>query len=305
MPNNAIPIITKKALENKIKLADSKSVCKIDFHYGTDGRNTKTFSSAYNNKRVHGLKVYFNLTTGRMKIEDLGLLEEVFASWNTNKPILAHAENVELGIAVALAHLYGRRLHICHIARKEEVELVRKAKERGMSITAGVCPHHLFLSENDREKLGTLGMMLPALGSSADKKALWAGLLDRTIDIVETDHAPHSLEEKHSDNPPHGVPGLETALGLLLKAVKDKKMKFELVKEVLYDKPREIFNIAEQKNTYIEFDKDKSWVVGENGYESKCGWSPFEGWKLYGKPQTVVIKGKEVIKDGKIVEKND
>ena len=144
-------------------------------------------------------------------------------------------------------------------------------------------------------------MMKPPLGTQADQDALWLGLKDGTIDIVETDHAPHTLEEKKKTPAPFGVPGLETALGLIFKAVHEGKFPLEKVQEVLHDKAQEIFHLPTQENTYIEVDPDKSWKVGEYGYESKCGWSPFEGWELFGYVETVVFKGQTVVEHGNLV----
>lgn len=302
MPNNPTPTISVARLAEKKKLAQ-KGICEIAFHYGTNGQNTDTFARVMTDPQVYGLKLYCNHTTGEMLIEDLALMEKVFEHWTSDKPILVHAEGIELAATIGLAHTYQRRLHVCHITQAIEVELVRRAKAQGMKITAGVTPHHLFMTEKDRETKGALAIMKPPLGTQHDQDELWAGLLDRTIDIVETDHAPHTLAEKQAEVPPYGVPGLETAVGLLFVAVKTKKMPLALVKKVLYDRPKEIFQIKGQADTYVELDPDKPWVVGEDGYESKCGWSSFDGWQLYGQPRTVVINGKKMMDKGVIVSK--
>ncbi|MEO8581808.1 MAG: dihydroorotase family protein [Patescibacteria group bacterium] len=299
MPNNPTPTITVEKLKEKLLLS-KKGVCGIGFHYGTNGKNIATFSKIWNNKNVFGLKLYCNHTTGEMLIEDLGLLEKVFEAWESDKPILVHAEGVQLAAAISLAFLYGRRLHVCHISQAIEVELVRKAKAKKLKITAGVCPHHLFMTEKNKEKQGALAMMKPPLGTQVDQDELWNGILDGTIDIVETDHAPHTLKEKQGDPAPFGVPGLETAVGLLFKAVKEKKIPLKMVKKLLYTQPKKIFNIPDQLKTYVQLDPDKPWILGEDKYESKCGWSPFDGWELYGKPQLVVFKGKTIVEDGRI-----
>ncbi|MEP7166685.1 MAG: amidohydrolase family protein [Candidatus Woesebacteria bacterium] len=295
MPNNPTPTISKQALEDKIKR--SKKIAKMDigFHFGTNGKNTDQFSKVWNNPNVFGLKLYCNHTTGEMLLEDLELLEKVFEAWKSSKPILVHAEGIELAAAIGLAHVYGRRLHVCHISQAIEVELVRRAKKMKQKITAGVCPHHLWMTIDDVKTKGSLAMMKPPLGTSQDQAALWQGLRDGTIDIVETDHAPHTLSEKKSEKPPFGVPGLETALGLILKGVQEKRIPLSKVKTILYTNPKKIFKIPTQPKTYIEVDMSKTWRVGEKGYESKCGWSPFDGWKLPGSLQKVVYKGKVVI----------
>lgn len=298
MPNTPVQTTGLKELAQKIKLADEKAVTGIGFHYGTNGKNTATFAKAAENPRVFGLKVYCNHTTGEMLLQDLGLLEDVFRSWNSDKPILVHAEGVELAAAIALARLYDQRLHVCHITQAIEVELVSRAKSKGQAITAGVCPHHLFLTDKDFEKMGSYAFMKPPLGTKKDQDALWEGLNDGTLDLVETDHAPHTKEEKDSDKPPFGVPGLETAVGLLGKAIKEKRLPEEKLEQVLYHRPKQIFNIPNQSETYVELDFDQPYRIGEGGYETKCGWSPFDGWETYGQPQTVVIGGRQIVVDG-------
>lgn len=297
MPNNPDPTVSLEKLKEKIQLA-KKAHCDVGFHFGTNGHNTKSFAAAAKHPRVFGLKLYCNHTTGEMLLEDLTLLEAVFAHWNSDKPILVHAEGTELAAALALAHLYQRRLHVCHISLKNEVELVRLAKKRKQPVTAGVCPHHLFLIDTHRETLGSYALMKPPLGTQADQDALWEGLNDGTIDIVETDHAPHTKEEKASATPPFGVPGLETAVGLLFLGVKQKKLPRKLIQPLLHDRPQKIFAVPEQPDTYVEIDPEKTTIVGEHGYESRCGWSPFDGWEFPMRIEKVVYRGKTVVQQG-------
>lgn len=296
MPNNPTPTVTMEKLQEKISLADSKAVCDIGFHFGTNGHNLDSFAAAADHPRVFGLKLYCNHTTGEMLLEDIHLLEGVFRSWESEKPLLVHAEGTELAAALGLAHIFDRRLHVCHISQAVEVELVRRAKARGQRVTAGVCPHHLFLTEADRspKKLGSLAMMKPPLGTQIDQDALWEGIADRTIDIVETDHAPHTLEEKQGDPAPFGVPGLETAVSLTLKGLRDRSLPDKLLSTLLHDKPQEIFSIPDQPDTHVELDLDATWTVGKNGYASKCGWSPFDGWELPGVVLSTTWRGKKV-----------
>lgn len=293
MPNNPEPTVTLARLEEKVRLADAKAVCDIGFHYGTDGRNAATFAKAAAHPRVFGLKVYLNHTTGDLLIEDISALTEIFRRWPAGKPILVHAEGVQLAAAIALARLYRQRLHVCHISQAVEVELVRQAKARRQAITAGVCPHHLFLTGAARETHGSRAIMKPPLGTDRDQAALWEGLGDGTIDIVETDHAPHTKREKQADPPPYGVPGLETAVGLLFSAVHDGKLSESDVVRLLHDRPREIFAIPGQEATFVELDPQAPYRVGPP-YASKCDWSPFEGWQAYGRPRRVRLRGKIV-----------
>ena len=301
MPNNPVPTVSIKRLEDKICLASQKAVCGIGFHYGTDGKNLDSFPKAGNNPKVYGLKVYCNHTTGTLLIEDEIILDKVFAAWKCKKPILVHAEGEKAELCVFLAQKYGRRLHICHISRSEELAIVERAKKRKLPVTCGTTPHYLFLSTEDAAKPGSFALMKPPLGSKASQQLLWDGIGDGIIDIVESDHAPHTKEEKESTNPPFGVPGLETTLGLLLKSVRDKKLTIEQIKNLLYDHPKQIFPIRDQENTYIEFNPDEPYQIGLNGYETKCNWSPFDGWEAYGKVKNALIYGKPVLKNSKFV----
>lgn len=300
MPNNPSPTITKEKLEEKVTLS-KKAICDIGFHFGTNGKNIEEFPFAIESPNVFGLKIYCNHTTGEMLIEDHELLEKVFSAWNSTKPILVHAEGEQMVTALLLADKYKRRIHVCHISQKIEVELVRSAKANGQSVTAGVTPHHLYLTKEALVTMKGYAMVKPPLGTNEDMEELWEGLKDGTIDIVESDHAPHTKEEKEKDTPAFGMPGLETTLGLMYKAVKDVRISNDDIIKLLYTNPKNIFNIPEQEDTYIEVDPELQYVVGKSGYETKCEWSPFEGMTLYGKPQTVVIRGKKILENGKII----
>jgi len=304
MPNNPLPTISRERLEEKVYLSKEKAICDVGFHYGTNGKNIEEFPYAIESPNVYGLKIYCNHTTGEMLIEDQKLLEDIFLAWNSDKPILVHAEGEQLANTLSISKKYNRRLHVCHISQKSEVEMVRLAKKNGDKVTAGVTPHHLYMTNKDVERLKGYAMMKPPLGTEEDVEALWEGLNDGTIDIVESDHAPHTKEEKivdESGKTAYGVPGLETTLGLMYKAVVDGRISNDDVIKFLYTNPKRIFNIEEQADTYVELDPSMPYVVGENGYESKCGWSPFEGMTLYGKPQKVVLKGKIILEKGKII----
>lgn len=300
MPNNPTPTISIERLDEKVELS-KKGLCDIAFHFGTNGKNLDELPKAAARSEVYGLKIYCNHTTGEMLIEDPVLLEGIYSSWPVGKPILVHAEGEQLAQAIKLATTHGQRLHVCHITQASEVEMVREAKKNGLSISAGVCPHHLYMTGEARERLKGFAVMKPPLGTPEDKAALWAGLADGTIDMVETDHAPHTRAEKEQENPAFGVTGLETSFSLMWKAVQDGLITEERLLEVMHSAAKKIFNIPDQEDTYIEVDTDATWVVGEGGYETKANSSPFEGMELPGKVMTVVIRGRKVVEDGSIV----
>lgn len=300
MPNNPLPTTSINRLKEKIKLS-IKSKCEVGFHYGTDGDNLDTYTVISKNNHVYGLKVYCNHTTGNLLIDNEKRLEEIISKWESEKPILVHAEKKQLDIAIELARKYYRKLHVCHISQKSEVLQVRKAKKEKLKISAGVTPHHLFLTSRDIKKLGSFALVKPMLDPEKNQEYLWEGLLDGTIDLIETDHAPHTKKEKEGNHPPFGIPGLETALGLMLKAVAEKKISLNQITRLLHDNPQKIFNIPKQGNTYIELDSDKPYLVESSKLYSKCGWSPFDNWTLYGKVRKVVIHGRIILENGKFL----
>lgn len=302
MPNNPKPTITRVALDEKISLSDKKSHCFVGFHFGTDGHNLDQFPLVWNNECVFGLKIYGNHTTGTLLVQDEKTLDRIFDAWKSEKPILVHAEEGVLELMVFLSQKYHRLLHVCHIAKKGDVEQVRRVKKTSNIVTAGVTPHHLFLNRDDLKKLGPFGLMKPELGGRADQESLWDGLASGVIDCIETDHAPHTREEKNSSKPPYGVPGLETAWGLMLTAVKSGRLSLSRLLDLMHRNPAKIFNIHIAPNTYIESDPDKPYIVENSGLLTKCGWSPFAGWELYGRVEKAVINSRTLIRGGKFLE---
>ena len=144
------------------------------------------------------------------------------------------------------------------------------------------------------QAMGGYARMKPPLAIPADQTALWAGLADQTIDLVETDHAPHTKAEKDSATPPFGVPGLETAALLLFKAEREGRLTITDIERFLYESPKRVFKISDQPETYVEFNLDTPSVIGAKGYRTKAGWSPFDGWTVPAYLTQVVLRGQKV-----------
>ncbi|WAR14414.1 PYR1-like protein [Mya arenaria] len=162
-----------------------------------------------------------------------------------------------------------------------KILVIKAAKERGLPVTCEVAPHHLFLTSDDLEHVGQgRGRVKPPLVSREDQDALWENLA--IIDIFATDHAPHTVEEKCSENPPPGFPGLETMLPLLLTAVAEGRLTIEDIVDRLYTNPRKIFNLPEQPDTYIEVDLETTWIIPPAMTFSKAQWTPFQGRSVKG-----------------------
>ncbi len=176
-------------------------------------------------------------------------------------------------------------------------------------MTCEVTPHHLFLSKDDIPAISHghagRGEVRPRLATQDDVDALWQNM--DVIDCFATDHAPHTLEEKDSENPPPGFPGLETALPLLLTAVHDGRhrtgrvLKIEDIIAKMYTNPRRIFSLPEQPETSIEVDENAEYEIKAADQFTRCGWTPFEGWKVKGRVTRVVLRGREAYKDGKVL----
>jgi len=184
--------------------------------------------------------------------------------------------------------------HFCHISTAEEITLLRDAKEEGLPVTLGVTPHHLYLTEDDVITLGALGRMKPELKTKADQAALWAAIDEGLVDVVESDHAPHTLAEKFAAAPPSGVPGLETTLPLLCTAVRDGLLTEERLVELVALRPQQIFNLHADSGTYTLVDLDAAFTIERSGLRTLCGWSPFEGMQVVGKVREVWIRGCQV-----------
>jgi dihydroorotase-like cyclic amidohydrolase len=296
MPNNTVPITTEKLLLGKSKIAQKKIVCDVGFHFGSLGNNLNEFHKVQ--KYVAGLKIYFNQTTGGYVVTP-SVFKKICEAWPVGKPILVHAEEDILEEILAIADQYNQKIHVCHVSSDRELQLVLEAKKRKQQVTCGVTPHHLFLTKKDGEKLGNFSKVKPYLKSEKDVSFLWNHLYD--IDVIESDHAPHTIEEKESQNPPFGLPGLETTLPLLLTAMHEGKISQEEIIYKCYTKPKAIFSIPSQPDTYSEVDENEEWTIENDKLFTQAKWSPFDGWKITGRVKRVVIRGKKVFENGKML----
>jgi carbamoyl-phosphate synthase/aspartate carbamoyltransferase/dihydroorotase len=296
MPNNKVPITTLERLEEKIKIAKEKIVCDVGFYFGSMGDNLEEFKKVKN--KVLGLKLYLNETTGNFLI-DKNILEKTFLAWGKNSPILVHTEEKMVEDVINIVRKTKIPTHFCHISLASELQMIISAKEQETPVTCGVTPHHLFLTENDAKILGPFGQMKPPLSSKKDQDFLWKNL--SYIDVAESDHAPHTKEEKQSDSPPYGVPGLETTLPLLLTAVSEQRLTIEDIIRLCHKNPAKIFKIKTDPETKIEVDIHQSYIINPKSFFTKCHWSPFDGIKVKGKVKRVYIRGKKVFENGKIL----
>ena len=295
MPNNAEPITTPERLAAKIASAKSQIVADVGFHYGTLGDNFDSFAQVIT--QVAGLKVYMNVTTGNFKI-DADSLIEIYKAWPAQKPILLHAEDDVSDIVFKTLRRVQTPTHICHVSSQAELEFVIAAKAEGLPITCGVTPHHLFLTDVDAKRLGSHGFMKPYLKPQSDVDFLWANL--NAIDIIESDHAPHTLEEKASETPPFGVPGLETTLPLMLTAEREGRLDRAKLLDLLHVRPAQIFGIKTDPTTKVKVEMI-DYSIDNSKLKTKAGWSPFAGREVVGRVTKVVLRGTTVYENGKVV----
>lgn len=326
MPNNQRPTISRATMEEKREIARAKAVSDFGLFVGGTAENAGELAAC----GAVGVKLYLGATTGDLLLTEFDPLYRHFSAAH-GLPIVVHAEDsqaleffarqpyrtlhsekrpplaasIAVARSIALAEATGRQLHIAHLSTANELELVRQAKARGVRVTCEVAPQHLFLSTEDEERLGAFGVVNPPLRSPENVRALWAHAGD--WDMVATDHAPHTLAEKSSDRPPSGMPGLETMLPLLMTAVIEKRLSLEDVARLTARDPARVFHLAHKGELAPGYDADVVMVKLDQDYvldkpwETRCGWSPFEGISVHGKIEHVLLRGRQVVAGGRVI----
>ena len=298
MPNTQPAIHDEHSLKRSLERAAQKAHCDYAQYLG--GTHYNAQQGAGLAVQAAGLKLYLDQTYGDLKMDAIQDWMPHFEHWPPTAPLAVHAEGKTLAAAILLAALYERPIHLCHVSRREEILLIRAAKEKGLPITCEVSPHHLFLTEDDISHLGIgRAEVRPRLASRNDQAALWENM--DVIDCFASDHAPHTLGEKDNDQPPPGFPGLETSLPLLLTAVNEHRLTLEDLTTRLHDNPRRIFGLPKQAETYIEIDSDARYKIHASEQHTRCGWTPFEDWPVRGRLQRVVLRGETVYEDGQVL----
>jgi carbamoyl-phosphate synthase/aspartate carbamoyltransferase/dihydroorotase len=298
MPNNTPPITNAATLAAKQQLARSHARCDYGIHLGAGDDNTQTAYTLA--PQVTGLKMYLDQTFGPLRLDDLNSLVQHMERWPADRPVLCHAEGRTVAACIFVAHLTGKHVHICHVSRKDEIDLIRRAKDKGINVTCEVTPHHLFLTDEIANTIGSgRSEVRPRLGKEADRQALRASL--DVIDCFATDHAPHTLAEKDSQKPSPGFPGLETALPLYLELVREGLISIEQLTDRMVRNPRRLFHLPDQPDTQIEVDVDEDWIVRGRDLQTRAKWTPFEGWTLRGRVKRVTLRGVEAYRDGEVL----
>ncbi|HLF28844.1 MAG TPA: dihydroorotase family protein [Anaerolineae bacterium] len=323
MPNTQPPITDATLLAHALTLAAQKAVCDHGLFLGATHDNVTT---AFKVKEAIGLKLYMGSSTGSLMVSDFAGQYTHFKAYPPERVLALHAEDepavqffarlgqrrpplcAELAVqrALAMAAELKRRIHICHLSTARELELVKEAKKRGVKVTCEVSPHHLFLSSEVEQHLGPLGQMNPPLRSEKDTEALWKDMA--AIDLIATDHAPHTLQEKQGESPPSGVPGLETLLPLLLTAVHQKQMSYGELVRLSSAGPARVFGLVDKGRIdegahadLVIIDPAVQWKIDGTKSFTRCGWTPFEGWQVRGKIEKVYLRGQLAFEAGQVL----
>ena len=331
MPNTRPAATTRERLHEKLELAASKSVVNYGFYIGATTSNVAELAAA---TRTPGIKIFIGSSTGDLLVDDQDALERIFAE--TTLPITAHCEDettvrsnaqrfsdttdvsdhsrirdhnaawIATTRAIDLAVRHGHRFHVLHVSTGRETELLRE--HHGL-ITAEACPHHLFFNVNDYERHGSLVQMNPSLKFPEDNKQIWAALLDGRIQVIATDHAPHTLEEKRQPYPqsPSGLPAVENSLALLLNEVNAGRCTIEQVVHWMSDAPARVWDIVDKGRIEVGYDADlvlvdmqAEHVIRNEQQETKSRWSPWHGTQLTGLPRMTWVMGQLAFRDGQV-----
>lgn len=342
-PNTVPNAVTQELLEDKYQIASKTSHANYSFMMGGTNDNLEEVLKT-NPKNVAGIKLFLGSSTGNMLVDNQDVLEKIFSSTkmliavhcedeatikaNLEKYIAQYGEDIPVNAhhlirsdeacylssskAIELAKKTGARLHVFHISTAKELDLfTNKIPLEKKQITAEVCIHHLWFTDADYETKGSLIKWNPAVKTQKDKDALWKALLDDRIDVIATDHAPHTLEEK--SNPyttcPSGGPLVQHALVAMMENYSKGKISMEKIVEKMCHNPAKIFKIENRgfiKEGYfadlVIVNPHMPWNVKKENIIAKCGWSPFEGINFKSRVTHTFVNGKLAYSNGKVKE---
>ncbi len=333
MPNTKPTTTTLQALDDKLLIASQKSRVNYGFYVGATPDNIEVLRNA---RRTPGIKIFIGSSTGDLLVDGQEALERIFAE--TTLPICAHCEDeatvranaakldggrsvadhslirdhkaalIATKRAVELAERHRHRFHVLHVSTAEEIEFLRTTSDL---ISGEACPHHLFFTVDDYPRLGTLIQMNPSIKTKADTLAVWAGLLDGTLEVVATDHAPHTLEEKRQPYPksPSGLPAVENSLALMLNEVAAGHCLLSQVVSWMCEGPARVWSLKGKGAIREGFDADlvlvdlkKSQTIRNEDQLTKSQWSPWHGTTLTGWAVQTFVMGQTVFKDSHVFD---
>lgn len=335
MPNTVPATTTALRLHEKLALAAGKCLVNYGFYIGATPHNLAELKLA---TRTPGIKIFIGSSTGDLLVDQQAALETIFAE--TTLPICAHCEDeatvqanaarlagttnvadhsrvrdhaaaaIATARAMELAVRHQHRFHVLHVSTADETVLLA---EHHNLITAEACPHHLLFNTDDYARLGTLVQMNPSLKTAADSQRLWQALHEGVIQVIATDHAPHTLEEKQKPyspghgGSPSGLPAVENSLALLIDQVQRGRCTLDEVVRWMCDAPARVWDIVGKGRIEVGYDADlvlvdlnKTATILNEEQETKSRWSPWHGQSLTGWPVRTWVNGREVFRDGQI-----
>jgi dihydroorotase len=329
MPNTKPPAVTREGVVAKEKLAAGKSLVNYGFYIGATPDNVDELAAATD---VPGIKIFIGSSTGNLLVDQQAALERIFAE--TTLPICAHCEDestvranadrlagtsdiadhsrirdVEAAViatrrAIDLARRHQHRFHILHVSTGAEVPLIADAiSDPNPVVTAEICLHHIFFNVDDYPRLGSRIQMNPSIKTAEDNRLLYQALLDGTIQVIATDHAPHTPEEKSQPYPqsPSGLPAVENSLALMLNEVNQGRCSLTQVASWMCDAPARVWGVVGKGRIEVGYDADlvlvdlaKSKTVEDAEQHTKTRWSPWHGETLTGWPVATYVGGCKV-----------
>jgi dihydroorotase len=342
-PNTVPNAVTQEILEEKYKLSAEKSYANYSFMMGATNDNLEEVLKT-NPKNVAGIKIFLGSSTGNMLVDNEATLEKIFSStkmliavhcedeatiksnlekykaeFGEDIPVTAHhlirseeACYISSSKAVALAKKTGARLHVFHLSTAKEMSLfTNKIPVEDKTITAEVCIHHLWFTNDDYATKANLIKWNPAVKTANDRKVLWEALLDDRIDVIATDHAPHTLEEKKQSylKAPSGGPLAQHAVVAMFEAHHQGKISVEKIVEKMCHNPAKIFKIEKRgfirEGYYADLvivNSALPWSVNKENIFAKCGWSPFEGFTFRSRITHTFVNGQLIYNNFKVKE---
>ena len=335
MPNTNPPTSNMRELQRKLDLAKKRMYCNYAFYFGATANNSEDLSSLSGLEGCCGIKLFAGSSTGNLLVAEEDDIDKVFK--NSSKVVAVHSEDeailkvnkklikngdvhthpvwrsAECAMSstrriVRIAEKYNKKAHVLHISTKEEIDFLSQHKG---NITFEITPQHLTLFAPDcYDRLGTYAQMNPPLRDKSHYDRLWFAVKNNLNDTIGSDHAPHLIENKNKEYPnsPSGMPGVQTLMPVMLNHINEGRLSLNQLINFVCENPVKIFGIKNKGFIREGYDADftivdmnKTIEIKNKNIESKCGWSPFDGYKFKGTPVFTIIGGEIKMKEGKIL----
>jgi len=335
MPNTNPPTSNLIEFNKKLDLAKNRMHCNYAFYFGATPENVDQLAKLKGLEGCCGVKLFAGSSTGKLLVDKEKDIEKVIS--NSDRIVSIHSEdeeilnlrkkfikegdvhshpewrNAECAMSstrrvVKIAERYNKQIHVLHVTTKEEVDFLAMHKK---NVTFEITPQHLTLYAPDcYDKLGSFAQMNPPIRKKEHYDRLWVAVKNSVVDVLGSDHAPHSKEDKNKKYPasPSGMPGVQTILPIMLDHINNEKLSLDQLVKLMCENPCKIFGIKRKGYLKEGYDADltiidmnKSVTIKNEMIASKCGWTPFDNYKVKGFPVATIVNGSIVMKDGKVV----